>query len=496
MRSISIMRINLLLFCILLSAFTSSLYAQQYEKNIVKISQTPIDITSLAKTIAKQTGLQYSLNMQNSSLKKRITLKTGNWLLSDILKQVQQQAGLNHRILGDHILFMDYLPPVNKSTITNTATPLPLPSTVGPHTLKAGNNKAPDAMTPSISTARQLKSIAGATVKSATKNTVAEKITVSKIPSTVKTETGTNAKANQITDNYDTSVTNNTTNPAIKQDSTYFLLPGRSVTGSMVIDTTESLLPLSPAYTVSGYTQKMFSLTLFDNTDNTGNKTMPVIRNTVQPLMKKIAITKEKRQKESNGRQRNKSFRPSKLSPDDVEWYQPVVKTGLSTDEILYLNASLMAGIKYVYGIISYGYAFPGGRFRWGAGVPIRLNETQELHFSFTTGTLKRGTSPDSSIVYGVKERLTRYGAGWSTTVSSRITFQAQLHYNILKKTSDSTSIYAQTAAGDSKHFSYGKVPYTLSESYGAYSYGQNYSTAGDFKRWIGIQLSLFYKLF
>ena len=483
------------MFCILLLAFTSNIHAQQYEKSIVKISQTPIDITSLAKTIAKQTGLQYSLNMQNASLKKRITLKTGNCQLSDILKQVQQQAGLNYRILGDHILFMDYLPPVNTSTTINSTTPSSLPATLAPHTLKAGN-KPPDVVKPSISTARQLKSTTGTTVKSTAKNTVSEKTTVTKVPATVKTATGTNTKVNQIANNNDTSVTDSATNPAIKQDSTYFLSPGRNTAGRMVIDTKENLLPLSPAFTVSSYTPKMFSLTLFDNSDNTSNKTRPVIRNTVQPLMKSIAIAKEKKQKERNGRQRDKSSRPSKLSPDDVDWYQPIVKTGLSVDEILYLNASLTAGIKYIYGIISYGYAFPGGRFRWGAGVPIRLNETQQLHFSFTTGTLKRGTSPDSAIVYGVKERLTRYGAGWSTTVSPRITFQAQLHYNLLKKTSDSTSVYAQNAAGDYQHFGYGKVPYTLGESYGAYSFAQNYSAAGDFKRWIGIQLSLFYKLF
>ena len=482
------------MFCILLLTFTGNLYAQQYEKAIVKISQTPVDITSLAKTIAKQTGLQYSLNMQNASLRKRITLKTGNWHLSDILKQVQQQAGLNYRILGDHILFMDYQPPVNKSVTTSTTDVPSLPSNAINQPSKAGNDKASKAVKPTTSSASQLKSTAKTTtVTNVTKNTSPEKTNISK--ATAKTVPAT--KASQTADNNDAGATSNTTTPARKQDSITSSSKGISTVGSPAIDNKGSLLqPLSPAYAVSSYTPRMFSLALFDNTDNTNNKTTPVIRNTVQPLMKSIAMAKEKKQKEHNGRQRNRSSRAGRINADDVAWYQPTVKTGFSTDEILYLNASLMAGIKYIYGIISYGYAFPGGRFRWGAGVPLRLNETQQLNVSFTTGTLNRRTSPDSAIIYGVKERLTRYGAGWSKTVSPRITLQAQFHYNILKKTSDSTSVYAQTKAGDYQHFSYGKAPYTLSESYGAYSYGQNYSTAGDFRRWIGIQLSLFYKIF
>jgi hypothetical protein len=477
-----------------LLTFTGNLYAQQYEKAIVKISQTPVDITSLAKTIAKQTGLQYALNMQNASLKKRITLKAGNWQLSDILKQVQQQAGLNYRILGDHILFMDYQPPVNKATTTNTTVPASFPANTVNQLSTAVNNKASKVVKRSTPLANPLKSIKTVTVKNIAKNTSLEKAKTSHALAPGKPAAGT--KANQTAGNYDAGAASNTTSSAIKQDSTLLLSQGRNITDSMAINNRERLLPLSPVYAVSGYTPKMFSLALFDNTDNTGNKTTPVIRNTIQPLMKNIAIAKEKKGNERNGRQRNKSSQAARLNPDEVEWYRPFVKTGFSTDEILYLNASLMAGIKYVYGIISYGYAFPGGRFRWGAGVPVRLNETQQLHFSFTTGTLKRSTSPDSAIIYGVKEQLTRYGAGWSKAVSPRFTFQAQFHYNILKKTSDSTSVYAQTAAGDYRHFGYGKAPYTLSESYGAYSFGQNYNTAGDLKRWIGIQLSLFYKLF
>src|SRR3954470_8267178 len=98
-------RINLFLF--LLFLLTGKSYAQ-YRHAIVKISHSPVDITSISRLISSQTGLQYSLNMQNASLKKQIILRVGAWKLIDILKQVQQQAGLNYKIIGDHILFVDY----------------------------------------------------------------------------------------------------------------------------------------------------------------------------------------------------------------------------------------------------------------------------------------------------------------------------------------------------------------------------------------------------
>ncbi|MCF6401460.1 hypothetical protein L3C95_01160 [Chitinophaga filiformis] len=501
MRSISRKRINLLLFCILLSALTGKLYAQQYEKAIVKISQTPIDITSLAKTIAKQTGLQYSLNMQNASLKKRITLKVGKWQLSDILKQIQQQAGLNYRILGDHILFMDYQPPVSQKTVPNTTNLSSLPATTASQTSKSGSNKAASPANRPIPVNQLKNSVNNVTtransnsitVKNTTKNTISDK--ASKAPAITGTDTKTNAAAGK----QQPAASGKASTPAAKEDTIPFYSQGRIITDSLAVDNKERLLPLAPAYAAAAhYTPKMFSLSLFDNMDDDGSrKNIPVIRNTVQPLMKRIAMAKEKNQKESNARQKDRSSRRGKLNADQVAWYRPFVKTGFSTDELLYLNASLMAGIKYVYGILSYGYAFPGGRFRWGAGVPVRLNDEQQLHFSFTTGTLKRRTSPDSAIVYGVKEQLTRFGAGWSKTVSPHITFQAQFHYNILRKTSDSTSVFAQNVANDHQRFEYGRVPYTLSESYGAYKFDEPYSAAGDFKRWIGIQLSLFYKLF
>ncbi|PWV54314.1 hypothetical protein [Chitinophaga sp. S165] len=493
MRSILRKQINLTILFVLLSAFTFKLYAQQYNNAIVKISQSPIDITTLAKTIAKQTGLEYSLNMQNASLKKHITLRTGNWQLSDILKQVQLQAGLNYRIIGDHILFMDYLAPVNKATISTKPRPTALPAKVITNP-KANGNKVIEAEKVFLSadsnnaTATVNVPLSKAQLLALLTVTEDQVIATDTVAKTDTARTFGMVKKPKLASH---DIQTDTTGRSIilaKRNARLTSPEGKNITGGRSTNNRERSSWLPALYTIRTkyVTPKIPPPALFEGTDSAGNKKLPP-KLTVPSLMKDIAIAKTK-QKEKNNKQRlNRLISGIVNSNDDIKWYQPLVNAGINADEVLYLNASLTAGIKFIYGIISYGSAFPGGRLRWGAGIPVSLNDEQKLHFTFTTGSLKRRTNPDSLISYGVKETLTRYGAGWSKTVTPHIIFQAQLQYNVLKKTSDSTRAVIQNLTGDYGHFAYGKAPYLLSGSY---------SENGDFRRWIGLQISFFYKLF
>ena len=353
---------NLFQCCIIL--LTGQLYAQQYNQAVVKISQTPIDITTLAKTIAKQTGLEYSLNMQNASLKKQIKLKQGNLHLSEILKQIQQQAGLNYKIIGDHIIFMDFQP--------------------------AGTTKSPE-----IKKKKPVRT-----------DPVAKRLF--------------------------------TFNPIKIQALRFF-------------DVRAPLLAQFPPIDHFKLIADLFV-----------PKEIDLWRDTIPHKKKKIQL---------------KQNEPTTTA--DIEkgkWYRPFVKAGFSTDELLYANASLLAGIKYVYGIISYGTGFMGGRFRWGAGIPVKLNNEQQLHLNFTTGTCYR---LDTS-VHIFKERLTRYGVAWSKIYNSKWTLQVQLHYNNLTK----PFYYSFTVPKSYEQFYYGKIPYSFS--------GNDLNR----KQWLGLQLSLFYTIF
>lgn len=360
---------SLFLYCIILSLLTGKLYAQQYTQAIVKISQTPIDISTLARTIAKQTGLEYSLNMQNASLKKQIRLKQGNLHLSDILKQIQLQAGLNYKIIGDHIIFMDYQP--------------------------GGSTKTPEL--------KKKKSVPQ-----------------------VKTD------------------------PVVRRLFTF------------------NPIKIQPLYF---FDVKAPLLAQFPPIDHF-------------KLIATLFVPKEPDLWRDSSSHKKKKIQPKQNEPTtnaDIErgkWYRPFVKAGFSADEVLYANASLMAGIKYVYGIISYGTGFTGsgGRFRWGGGIPVKLKNQQQLHLNFTTGTCVRA---DTSL-RSFKERLTRYGVAWSKIYNTKWTFQVQLHYNNLTK----PFYYSPIVPKSYEHFYYGKIPYNFS--------GSDFNK----KQWLGIQLSLMYSLY
>jgi len=412
MRSTSPKRTSYILYCLIALLFSAPLYAQQYDKAVVNITTSPIDITTLAKSIAQQTGLEYSLNMQNSSLKKKITLRTGNWQLVNILKQVQQQANLSYKIIGDHILFMD---------------------------IRAGEGKR--------------NSLAA----EASKTTPA--------PSAPNHQNARPAESNTRRNSTETTTENN--GPFALES-----LPAIATTNN---DTTVQLNTL--AQTQQGPHFKKRG----------ANYRMPVAKKANKSATG-TANTTVANAKENNTPKPATTISSDNNDDSTVNWYKPYLKAGLSADEILYGNVSLITGFRYLYGIASYGFTSYGGRFRCGAGIPVKLNETQQLHITFTTGTIKYHV-PDTLGVDDIhlKERLNRYSLGWSKTFGEKWTLHVQVHYNDLRKKADHIPPPIFEDFGDQRKFRYGKAPYTMSERFG---------TQNDYQRWIGAQLSLYYHFF
>ncbi len=425
MRPTSQKRINYILYCLIALLFSAPLYAQQYDKAVVNITTSPIDITTLAKTIAKQTGLEYSLNMQNSSLKKRITLRAGNWQLANILKQVQQQANLSYKIIGDHILFMDNRSGEGKrnSLAAEASKTTPAPS--------APNHQ--NARVAESSTRRN-------SAETATENNGS--FALDALPTPTITTSDTTVKLRTLAQTQQ--------GPHFKKRGANYRMPAAKKTNKSPIGTTST-------------------------SNNTITTTANV--NTTAVSSKGNSTTKSATTISSNNN-------------DDgtVNWYKPYLKAGLSADEILYGNVSLITGFRYLYGIASYGFTSYGGRFRWGAGIPVKLNETQQLHITFTTGTIKYQMldSLGADDIH-LKERLNRYSLGWSKTFAEKWTLHAQVHYNDLRKKADNVPPPIFEDLGEQRKFRYGKAPYTISERFG---------TQNDYQRWIGVQLSLYYHFF
>lgn len=363
-----------LLYCIVIILFNLPLYAQLNQR-VITVTQASMDIPGLAKTIAAQTGVEYSLNMQNTSLKKLIHLKPGKWKLQDVMKEVQEQVGLNYKILGDHILFTDYKP-VKKVDSVKVAVPAKKTDIV--HVTKV--------------------------VKPAPKKNAPA-------PVVNKPE----SQPVSITPLY-TLTPQNIPPPAIKVN------PGHVTNNLQKQTTTSSIAPKTP-----------------------------------------------------------RERRPIEFP----EWLAPLTEAGVTANDMVYLSASVKAGIQYMYGIGSLGFTSKGARFRYGAGIRVPLNEYNALHAEFTTGSLSRNytdTLPHKD--KKVQERLNSYGVSWSKTISPRLNLQLELNYSTLKKQGDST--FSKVTA-EKDYFGYGKQLYSTKIR----AAGTNAQQSS----WVGLRVSLFYNL-
>lgn len=432
-------RINLVL--LLLFLLTAKSYGQ-YCHAIVRISHSPVDITNISKLISSQTGLQYSLNMQNASLKKQIILRVGTWKLMDVLKQVQQQAGLDYKIIGDHILFVDYKTGEKK----NERRPIDVVS----------NKNIQDSLV-AINRRGFSQIVAG----------------VHKLflPPVQSKTSGTVKKVENQTEKRLISAKDKGKKTAIKTHSIDLAVAGPA--GSSGSATSSgSANGKKPVFSIASMTP-IFSFPerpIWTKATNLNDTSLLL-------SSKKISLKKNNIIQSGDN-----TFQIRDISQMNNEsWHTIFVKSGLSADEILYMNASLMVGIKYVYGIFSYGITSNGNRLRFGLGIPIKLNNEQELSFNATTGLRVKSSFLDSfPVSSAVKENLHRYGVAWSKTYRQRWTLQAQVHYNMLKKTSDSTNLMPGY-----KHFYYATPPYELSHS------SDNHSEK---RTWIGAQIALYYK--
>lgn len=365
---------NRLLFCTVIILFHLPLYAQLTQR-VITVTHSSMDIPSLARTIAAQTGVEYSLNMQNTSLKKYVHLKPGKWKLEDVMKEVQEQAGLNYKILGDHILFTDYKP-VKKADSARMVKPDPVQIT------------------------KPAKKIVKPTVK--------------------------------------TAVTRSENLPAISQPA----------------------FEITPLYTDYHIPPPAININIKPGRVTNRDLKAPGTNSMTQKA------SKERRQMEL---------------PD---WFSPLAEAGITANDIVYLSASVKAGIQYVYGIGTWGFSSKGMRFRYGAGLRVPLNENAALHAEFTTGTLSR-TSIDTFPQKGkIHERLNSFGLSWSKTIKPRLQLQLELNYSILKKTNDST---VNKVSPETNYFAYGKQLYHTRIS----SAGNNAEQTS----WIGVRVSLFYNL-
>lgn len=379
--------------------------AAQHGQERVRITTATTDIASLAKNISAQTGLKYSLNMQNASLRKTVTIRPGSYRLSDVLEQIKKQAALQYKLVGTHILFIDY-------------------------SSGSGNSVAAAAKVPAKKPVHHSVQKYHTAV---TKHT--NGITQKKLP-VVKSVAVTDSTAHT-------------------PDSASFVaapvVTPRDTTRDSYLTILRPLAKTTPVASVPLPVQALKDTTL------------PAAAN---------AVT----------RSRVTAF----------PWTKPLLRAGVSSDELFYAGAQLHAGLSWIYGIAAVGTSFSFSNFRWGGGLSLQLTEKQQVHLNFTTGTASRHYDTDSFFVNGVqlKETLHRLGAAWSKQFAPRLSVHVQLHYNLLHKAFTVTPLNSSAAdvftGNYGEQYSIFRPPYTLRKTVN--------DTSAD-KSWIGAQLSLFYSI-
>lgn len=416
-----------LLYCVVIILSNLPLYAQLTER-VITVTHSPMDIPGLAKTIAAQTGVEYSLNMQNTSLKKYVHLKPGKWKLEDVMKEVQEQVGLNYKILGDHILFTDYKP-VKKTDSVKVVTSVKKAELVKP-----------------AKRAEPVKHVKkGEPVKPAKRSELATPVKKAEpVKPAKKAEQEKPAKKTaQVTPVKNTALVK----PVAKQPDNLLIAPA-------AIES-YTLTPLRADYAI----------------------TPPAVK--VKPGH---VTTRELKDKGTSSTTAIASRERRHI--DLPEWLSPLAEAGVTANDIVYISASVKAGIQYLYGIGTLGVTSRGMRFRYGAGIRVPLNEYTALHAEFTTGALSRrgiDSFPQKGKIY---ERLNSFGLSWSKTIRPRLNLQLEVNYSTLKKSNDSTVNKVNVGTN---YYGYGTPLYKIMSSTNGKDAAQN--------TWIGARISLFYNL-
>lgn len=120
--------------CFHISA-TAQVSHTAFEKKIVITAKT-IRIDSLLKVFSRQTGVEFSFNPTRVNPSKTLTVSTQHQTLSQWLTTLRQRVGVQHKVVGNHIILFDNgpaaAPAQSRPTPKPSTTPAKQTSTIKP----------------------------------------------------------------------------------------------------------------------------------------------------------------------------------------------------------------------------------------------------------------------------------------------------------------------------------------------------------------------------
>ena len=410
----------------------------------VRITNTLFSIDSLSRLITAQTGVFLSFNSNKVEAGKKIATRKRSYAVAELLELIKSNTGSDYKIYKDHVIFHggDKKQAFAKETISYDAKRMNAQKAVKYKTSKSSTGSIKSATAKKISTA----------------TTLVDKFKLSsgksESTSKIKTASTSTAKGHTLPDQASAKSSTNTEvtlPPVIKPDPT----SSPSSEKPRAITKNTSSLPLEPLKTTSPQMQKP-SITL---------------------LLKPAILAQ----------------RPTP-SPQKTRWF---ADAGFTVDDVLYLNASITAGHKFLHGFFSWSSSFKVSGFRYGLGSMVPVNNEWRIGLMVTTGKLNRNIHfngvRDSSKNITVKSELHRLAIQVEKSLRPNLIVKAGPVFNLLKSSyyqngspvTIATSGYEGTN-GDREFYTVRPL-YTLSNSYKT-------TESTNTKTWIGFQVSLCYR--
>lgn len=178
---------------------------------------------------------------------------------------------------------------------------------------------------------------------------------------------------------------------------------------------------------------------------------------------------------------------------DDSRW---LLQTGVQADDAVYFQPTVMAGLQYVYLVAGWGTNFHSSGFRYGLGGMLPLRSGWRINAQATTGKLTSpGVAIDSIRTFEARSSLhrlslqleQRLGRRWKVSAGPVFNYLATTYYVNGKAASFSEHGTAAQGLNDKTLYTV-KPLYTISNSY-------ERTTASNVKTWVGLQVSIFYRI-
>jgi hypothetical protein len=439
--------------------------AQQNRVNLqqkIVLTSTTIRFDSLLSIVGRQTGARFSLNTSKFPPSRLVHLSKGPMPVAQLLAEIRSNTGIYYTILGSHIIFIDNPPCAEKKMpVRKMPVKKPLANKITPASLSQRWDLQPLPaiyfVTDSLEVLTGTDSVKTLNAGLIRKNNPADTLHNRLLPWQLRVAMpqGWGGK---------------------RSDSLY-----NKITTIGFADTVKNVREETPAITAKNETIKHIT---------SAQKDTAAVNNTIK---RPTTASQEKTSAIKTFLENTFSNRYQKAGGQGVRGPSPfsfLLNTGMTADDVFYVNPTIQMGFPFLYGIASWSSNFRVSGLRWGGGISARIAEDWRLHLQATTGKQQEQSFDSIELKRSASSRLFKISLLAERKINERFRVQAGIVFNnlLIRYTQDGKPATFSEAkmAQLYEELNFIRPLYTLTNTYGE---GRNA------KSWIGIQVGIFYNI-